>query len=191
MNKSASLAVVGGDVRQAYLAGLLHADGHEVRTYALERHPIEGCIPLTDLRVGFSGVQAIILPLPVQHGDMMLNAPLSNAPHPLAGILDAVPAGTLTLAGAVPFWVHARAVQNELRLTDYLSRDDLAIRNAVPVSLAKNAAVWEAQRPAGCHRSRQAFCLRTAGSPAIPAPQAANIPPARRKTYRFLYFCAG
>ncbi len=132
MNKSATLAVVGGDVRQAYLAGLLRADGHEVRTFALERHPVPNCAAVSDLRSGFSGVQAVILPMPLQHGEGQLNAPLANAPHPLSGVLDAIPAGTLTLAGAVPFWVHAHAVRNELRLKDYLSRDELAIRNAVP-----------------------------------------------------------
>lgn len=140
MSQSASLAVVGGDVRQAHLAALLHADGHTVRTFALERHPPEGCTPANDPRTCFAGVQAVILPLPVQHGDAQLNAPLSNAPHPLADVLDAIPADTLTLAGSVPFWVHARAVQNNLRLTDYLSRDELAFRNAVPVSFAKSTA---------------------------------------------------
>ncbi len=132
MNKSAILGVVGGDVRQAYLASLLRADGHEVRTYAIERHKIEGCLPVSDPRSGFSDVQAVILPMPIQHGDAQLNAPLSNSPHPLGDVLDAIPAGTVTLAGAVPFWVHARAVQDELKLIDYLSRDELAIRNAVP-----------------------------------------------------------
>ena len=43
---------------------------------------------------------------------------------------------SLVLAGAVPFAVHARAVRNHLRLIDYLARDELAIRNAVPVALA-------------------------------------------------------
>lgn len=132
MNKSAILAVAGGDVRQAYLADLLCADGHEVRTYALERHPVKGCISVSEPRACFTGVQAVILPLPVQQGEAQLNAPLSNATHALGEILDAVPAGTLTLAGAAPFWLHARAVQNDLRLIDYLSRDELAIRNAVP-----------------------------------------------------------
>ncbi len=136
MNKSAILGVAGGDVRQAYLASLLCADGHEIRTFALERHPIKGCIPVNDLRSGFSGVQAVILPMPVQHGDAMLNASLSNSPHQLGDVLDAIPAGTVTLAGSVPFWVHARAVQDELKLIDYLSRDELAIRNAVPSALA-------------------------------------------------------
>ena len=132
MIRSTTLAVVGGDERQAHLAALLHESGHTVCTYALERHPVEGCSAAPDLRAAFSGARAVILPLPVQHGDAMLNAPLSNAPHPLTEVMDAVPPGTLVLAGAAPFWLHARAVQNETRLIDYLAREELAIRNAVP-----------------------------------------------------------
>ena len=37
MGKSLKLAIVGGDERQAYLARLAQADGHSVRTFALER----------------------------------------------------------------------------------------------------------------------------------------------------------
>ncbi len=76
----------------------------------------------------------MILPLPIQHGDAQLNALALQRPAPARGYPDAIPAGTLALAGSVPFWVHARAVQNDLRLLDYLSRDELALRNAVPVS---------------------------------------------------------
>lgn len=132
MKQSAALAVVGGDVRYVYLASLLAADGHRVHTFALERHPTPGCNAITDLRQGLSTVDAVVLPMPVQHGDGQLNAPLANAPHRLSDVLDAIPASTLTLAGAVPFLVHARAVQNEVHLIDYLSRPELAIRNAVP-----------------------------------------------------------
>ena len=132
MNPSATLAVVGGDVRQAYLAALLQESGYCVRTFALDRHPIDGCCAADDLRTCFSGVQAVILPLPVQHGSTLLNAPLTNAVYPLRDVIEAVPPGTIALAGAVPFWLHARAVQNDIRLIDYLSREELAIRNAVP-----------------------------------------------------------
>ena len=38
MNQSTTLAVVGGDVRQAYLAELLHEAGHTVRTFALKAY---------------------------------------------------------------------------------------------------------------------------------------------------------
>lgn len=140
MNRSTTLAVVGGDVRQAYLAELLHEAGHTVRTFALERRPAEGCAAAADMQSCFADVRAVILPMPVQTGDGNLNAPLASAQHTVSAVLEAIPAGTLTLAGAVPFAVHARAVQNGLTLTDYLSREELAIRNAVPAALAKSTA---------------------------------------------------
>ena len=49
MNQSTTLAVVGGDVRQAYLAELLHEAGHTVRTFALERRPAAGCTAVSAL----------------------------------------------------------------------------------------------------------------------------------------------
>lgn len=116
MNQSTTLAVVGGDVRQAYLAELLHEAGHTVRTFALERRPAAGCTAASDLQACLDDARAVILPMPVQMGDGSLNAPLANAQHTIGDVLDAIPAGTLTLAGAVPFSVHARAVQNCSRL---------------------------------------------------------------------------
>lgn len=141
MNQSTTLAVVGGDVRQAYLAELLHEAGHTVRTFALERRPAAGCTAVSDLQACLADARAVILPMPVQTGDGSLNAPLANAQHTIGDVLDAIPAGTLTLAGAVPFSVHARAVQNGLTLIDYFSREELAIRNAVPAAFAKTQAV--------------------------------------------------
>ena len=151
MNQSTTLAVVGGDVRQAYLAELLHEAGHTVRTFALERRPAAGCTAVSDLQACLDDARAVILPMPVQMGDGSLNAPLANAQHTIGDVLDAIPAGTLTLAGAVPFSVHARAVQNGLTLIDYLSREELAIRNAVPAAFAKSTGcpVTGGSLPAG------------------------------------------
>lgn len=135
MNKKSAVAVVGGDARQAILASLMHADGHAVSVGALERHSFEPDIQsIPELKTGLQGFDVVILPMPVQTGDGMLNAPLSNAPQPLGSLLDSMKPGALVLAGAVPFAVHARAVRNHLRLTDYLTRDELAIRNAVPTA---------------------------------------------------------
>lgn len=135
MNKNAAVAVVGGDARQAILAELMSADGHAVSAGALERHSFDPQIhTIPDLKTGLSEHSILILPMPVQKGEDRLNAPLSNAPQPLGELLDCIAPGSLVLAGAVPFSVHARAVRNHLRLVDYLTRDELAIRNAVPTA---------------------------------------------------------
>lgn len=46
MGKSLTLAVIGGDERQVFLASLALADGHAVRTFALDRANIEGAAGL-------------------------------------------------------------------------------------------------------------------------------------------------
>lgn len=139
MKKRATVAVVGGDARQAILAELMNRDGLSVSVGALERYSFEThdhVRPITDLKAGLSEQHIIILPMPIQKGENQLNAPLSNAPHLLSELLDSISPNALVLAGAVPFPIHARAVRNHLRLIDYLTRDELAIRNAVPVALA-------------------------------------------------------
>ena len=130
MGKSLKLAIVGGDERQAYLARLAQADGHSIRTFALER--AENVPRSPDLASCLAGADAVLLPVPVTQGESLLRAPLSDTKTDIMQVLDAIPSGTLTLGGAVPFRLHARAVQNGVRLTDCLAREELAIRNAVP-----------------------------------------------------------
>ena len=65
-------------------------------------------------------------------GDGLLRAPLARTETDVMQVLDAIPAGVPAFGGAVPFRLHARAVQCGVRLIDYLSREELAIRNAVP-----------------------------------------------------------
>lgn len=136
MKKAVALTVAGGDERQAFLARLLQADGHEVSTYALERQlmgePALRAIhePARELHT----VRAVILPVPVTRNEHHLNAPLSNAPHRIDELLDALPSGMLVLGGAVSPAVLMRAQTNDLRMMDYLAREELAIRNAVPTA---------------------------------------------------------
>lgn len=134
MKKSISFAVMGGDLRQAVLAQLLAADGHRVTVFALDRHTFDN----PEIRrlhapdFGLQDTQAIILPMPVEREIGVLNAPLSNTTCHTQTILDAIPSGKLILGGAVSDSVRERAARNRLHLIDYLAREEMAIRNAVP-----------------------------------------------------------
>ena len=57
MKHTLTFALAGGDVRQAYLGGLLAADGAQVRTIGLERSG-------TELEAVDFMVQEKVLPLP-------------------------------------------------------------------------------------------------------------------------------
>lgn len=135
MKKAAALAVVGGDLRQGSLARLLRADGHKVTVYALERQDFENSIAtIHDPREGFARVDAVILPMPVLSDDKHLNAPLSNAPHKIETLLDCIPPGTQVLGGSISSAVRERMERAQLKAFDYLTREELAIFNAVPTA---------------------------------------------------------
>lgn len=97
MGKSLKLAIVGGDERQAYLARLAQADGHSIRTFALER--AENVPRSPDLASCLAGADAVLLPVPVTQGENLLRAPLSDTKTDIMQVLDAIPSGTLTLGG--------------------------------------------------------------------------------------------
>ena len=135
MKKAAVLAVVGGDLRQGSLARLLRADGHEVSVFALERQEFEnGIETIHDPRASFARAEAVILPMPVLQDEKHLNAPLSNAPHRIETILDCIPPGKPVLGGSVVPAVRERAALRQIDVKDYLTREELAIRNAVPTA---------------------------------------------------------
>ncbi len=145
MKKTATLAVVGGDLRQAYLARLLQADGHSVGVYALERQQFpEKIYDVKNPKVQFAQMDAVILPMPVTVDGVYLNAPLSNAPYHIETILDAIPPEKLVLCGAASPAVLAHAAGNQLHCMDYLQREELAIRNAVPAALVNLSRIRRA-----------------------------------------------
>ena len=139
MKPTASLALIGGDLRQAVLAEQLAADGHSVSICALERHQFAPGIPTFARPEHYpTDAQAVILPMPVLRDEVHLNTPLSNISLPAKSVLDGLSPGTLVLAGAVPPALRQRAERAQLRLIDYLEREELAVRNAVPTAVS----VW-------------------------------------------------
>ena len=114
--------VIGGDPRQAALAGLLADDGHGVHTFALERGEGVACEKTLE---GARLADCVILPLPAADGEGRLNAPLSAAAFPLGEIVD---------AGMVGPRLRELAEGRGLVLRDYFAREELAVLNAVPTA---------------------------------------------------------
>ena len=95
-------ALCGGDGRQARLAGLLLADGHSVRTWALERaelpEPARRCRSAAE---ALDGADCLLLPMPVSAKSGLLNAPLSGEGHCLGEVFAAA-APDMLVCGGMP-----------------------------------------------------------------------------------------
>ena len=118
-------AVLGGDDRSLRLCRLLRADGHTVRVFAQER--AQTCVTDADAAVG--GADCVLLPLPCASGDALF-APLSVLRPPIPPLLDAAAPGTRVFAGKAPELLRSECRRRGLPLTDYLHREDFALRNA-------------------------------------------------------------
>ncbi len=140
--------VVGGDERQAILAGLLAGDGHRVHTYALE-----GRLCCRDTWEGIGDADCVILPLPVLDKKGSLNTPLSARTLEAAALLDRLSPGQQVLAGAVTPEFAALARARGLALTDYFARDELALLNAIPTAEGAIRVAME-QLPITLHGAR-------------------------------------
>ncbi len=120
--------LLGGDLRQEKLAGLLRQDGHEVHTYALGEPP-------ADLD-GLRDAHCVVLPLPVSIEGGTLNSPMSEASCPLEDIFARLAPRQFLCGGMVKPEVEALATRYGLTLRDYFQREELAVANAVPAALA-------------------------------------------------------
>ena len=133
--KQHSFVLVGGDIRQVYLGKLLMERGKSVTAVGIERiENRDGVRQTADLAGACAEADVVLLPLPVMQGRGLLNAPLANVSFRITDVLDAIPEGKLVLGGSVPQMVFEMAKRRKLRVWDYLEREELAIRNAIPTA---------------------------------------------------------
>lgn len=150
MLRAKNIWVVGGDPRQAALAGLLADDGHTVHTYALEQGEKVVCQP--DMAQAYRA-DCIILPLPAAGEGGTLNAPLSSGTYSLEDILGALRPGQLVCAGMAGPRLKKLAEERGLILQDYFAREELAILNAIPTAEGAIQIAME-ELPITIHDSR-------------------------------------
>ena len=119
-----TFGIIGGDRRQAELAGLLCADGNTVYTYGLDRWKSAG-EQFLDRAVA---APVVILPLPLCKGDNVLNC--EDAPMPTLELFQRLRPGQRVLAGQVKPTQQREAESCGLTLEDYFLREELTVANA-------------------------------------------------------------
>lgn len=133
MKDNLTFTLLGGDMRQSYLAKLLCADGHTVQVLGLDRLTFPPEIKKLDGPHQADG-SIVVLPMPAMQDASRINAPLSNSPQVAEALFAQLSPGTLVLGGGVPTHIAALASQHQLQLVDYLHREELAILNAIPTA---------------------------------------------------------
>lgn len=135
MSNIETFAVIGGDLRSAYLAGLLAADGYKVITSGFDSTDLPPCVTgCTNPAQAVTLADCVVLPLPVTTDGSTVNAPFSRMRIPLDQVLNGVTPGQILVGGQISDVVRKEAECRGLVISDYLRREELAVMNAVPTA---------------------------------------------------------
>ncbi len=135
MKSQTSFAVIGGDMRQAYLANILYGEGYEVITCGITSCPgLKPEIRQANTREAVQKADVIILPLPVSRDDVTINAPFSMEPLYLNDIFSTAAKGQVITGGMLSGKLISAALDIGVDIVDYLEREELAVLNAIPTA---------------------------------------------------------
>lgn len=131
--KGVTVAVLGGDTREAILAGRLAEAGARVKVVGLPVEEGRGIGACPDIPGALDGVQAVILPVPGINDRGELYSALAGRPLVLSGDqLSALPVGTPVLVGVARKTLAEMVNGCGLRLVEVMKLDEVAILNSIP-----------------------------------------------------------
>ena len=155
MPDKTAFAVIGGDLRQAYLAGLLAKDGFDVRAAGFDRDAElpDTVTKVSSAREAVGGASCIVLPLPYTLDGATVNAPFSRAPVPLEDVWTNAGKNSLVTGGRLSQSVYDKADEYGFRAADYYKREELTVLNAIPTAEGAVQIAME-ELPVTIHGSR-------------------------------------
>ncbi len=129
-----TVSVIGGDLRQLTLAEELVKDGYDVIIYGFTKEINTDDIPQThDLKRALSA-DIVILPVPVSFDNVHINAPFSDEEPTIEDTAESINPLSIVFGGRISDHLSARLTARGIKHRDYMKRDELAIRNAIPTA---------------------------------------------------------
>lgn len=132
--KIRSFSIIGGDKRQLYTAQAMQSEGYKVYLSGFDRLEEDWGLERLAIDKAVNACDCAVLPMPLTKDGKTLNAPFSNSEILLSDSLARSFASkrvfctmSNTLKSLSPVW-------DSVYLCDYLSREELAVQNAVPTA---------------------------------------------------------
>lgn len=125
-------AVIGGDLRQVYLANYLLKKGHTVIVYGL-RHPqlLDGCIQAADIQQLITVHTHIILPLPVTKDGITLFISQTDQTCTIEQLKEHINSTNPIYCGVMPGELAAYCEYRHIPYYDLMADCAVAIRNGI------------------------------------------------------------
>lgn len=129
-----SFGVIGGDKRQIALAEAIAADGYNVYACGFDIVEFIKGVKMVDLNELTLTCDNIILPLPVTTDGRHLNAPYNSKKMILDDSFAELMKNKQVFGGMMGKLYQTSDIWDEIDTYDYFTREELAVRNAVPTA---------------------------------------------------------
>lgn len=136
------IVMLGGDIRQIYMALYLRSLGYSVLTYGLSHSIIQDiCKPACSLKEAVLSSNIVIGPIPLSSDNCNIPALTSSSDLNLEDLLKLLHSGQLLFAGMISDSVCLRCKEKQVECYDFMKEDSVAIENGISTA---EGAIMEA-----------------------------------------------
>ena len=127
-------AVLGGDVRNIFLAKKLQADGAVVNLYGVSKYEGEKITECKSLQEAVEGVDFVIGGIPCSNDRENLNTPFSDEVINIKNLFNLMTSKQTFFAGRISENLRELAKEQDITSYDILDYEEMAILNAIPTA---------------------------------------------------------
>jgi dipicolinate synthase subunit A len=125
-------AVIGGDMRNVYLAELLKKDYQSVEIYGFEKSGKPWAVKNSPLDFVLDGSRVVVGGIPLLNENGCITMPLSKEKLCFYELVEKIPEGAIVIAGKIADKTKAEFAERKIKCVDLLDREEMAVANAVP-----------------------------------------------------------
>lgn len=134
MKSDITVAVIGGDLRQGYLANMFAAEGFKTCACLMEK--FDSMSDKVDMVAPYKAAESgvLILPMPVTRDGTTVSAQFAYSPLYISDFVGMLAPSTVVVGGKCSAELFAAVAGRGARLIDYLQREELGVMNAIPTA---------------------------------------------------------
>ncbi|NLK38513.1 MAG: dipicolinate synthase subunit DpsA [Epulopiscium sp.] len=153
-NYKYDFAVVGGDLRQAYMAELLAEKNFSVILYETQQHPqCEGFPFAGSLMEAIKSAKTIIAPIPLTREGKKIYAKNEQSDLTVCELKNQLQKGQKLFAGCISEELCQWGIENQVDMYDFMENEELTLYNTIATA---EGTIAEAiiRHPVNLHRSK-------------------------------------
>lgn len=130
-----NFAIIGGDMRQIFLANSLSSDGVGVTAYGFDEGTEHLRVkPSASLDEAIKNANIVVLPLPAVSEPGYINTPFFSGKIEIAPLLEKMSKNQILLGGKIDSALKTLVDVHNVYAIDYFLREELTVLNAIPTA---------------------------------------------------------